>query len=94
MTLVTVVTCDITHMRVSCDNMSLCIVQATFVLEVDAPSHLTVLANSPAASTRWIVSSAASSVARVSFQPTPPMSTYLLSVAVGELKAASATTNK
>lgn len=64
--------------------------QATFVVEIDAPSDMTVLSNAPAAATRWILSSADSSVSRVTFQPTPVMSTYLLSIAVGHLKAATA----
>lgn len=68
--------------------------QATFVVEVEAPSDLTVLSNSPAASTRWILNSATSSVSRTTFQPTPVMSTYLLSIAVGELKAVKADTSR
>lgn len=68
--------------------------QATFVVEVDAPSRLAVLSNAPSASTRWTLSSADISVSRVTFQPTPPMSTYLLSIAVGELKATSSKTKR
>lgn len=68
--------------------------QATFVVEVEAPSDLTVLSNSPAASTRWILNNATSSVSRTTFQPTPVMSTYLLSIAVGELKAVKADTSR
>lgn len=70
------------------------LLQATFAVEVDAPSHLTVLSNSPVAATRWTLEGADSSVARVTFQPTPPMSTYLLSLAVGDLKALTAHTSR
>lgn len=68
--------------------------QATFSVEIDAPAHLTVLSNSPTAATRWILNSADISVSRVTFQPTPPMSTYLLSMAVGELKAVTGQTSR
>jgi hypothetical protein len=68
--------------------------QATFAVEVDAPAHLTVLSNSPVAASRWTLEGADSSVARVTFQPTPPMSTYLLSFAVGDLKAVTAHTSR
>jgi aminopeptidase N len=64
------------------------------VVEIDAPSDMTVLSNSPTSATRWILSSADSSVSRVTFQPTPPMSTYLLSIAVGHLKSATAHTSR
>jgi hypothetical protein len=53
-----------------------------------------VLSNSPASATRWILSSADSSVSRVTFQPTPPMSTYLLSIAVGHLQSATSHTTR
>lgn len=70
------------------------LLQATFVVEIEAPSDLTVLSNSPTASTRWILNNATSSVSRTTFQPTPVMSTYLLSIAVGELKAVTARTSR
>jgi aminopeptidase N len=70
------------------------LLQATFVVVVEAPAALAVLSNAATAATRWLLSSATSSVSRVTFQPTPPMSTYLLSVAVGELKAVSGNTNR
>jgi aminopeptidase N len=72
----------------------LVLLQATFVVVVEAPAALAVLSNAAAASTRWVLSIASSSVSRVTFQPTPPMSTYLLSVAVGELKAVSGKTSR
>jgi aminopeptidase N len=77
-----------------CAALCMMLPQATFVVEVEAPSDLTVLSNSPAASTRWILNSASSSVSRTTFQPTPVMSTYLLSIAVGELKSVQADTSR
>lgn len=66
---------------------ALLLLQATFVVEVAAPSHMAVLSNTLPAST---TNSSDGSVKSVRFLPTPPMSTYLLSIAVGELAAVSA----
>jgi aminopeptidase N len=68
--------------------------QATFVVELQAPSHLAVLSNSPSASTHWVIGDSGDSVACTTFLPTPPMSTYLLSFAVGQFKSVTASTSR
>lgn len=71
--------------------------QATFVVQVSAPPHLTVLSNMLEASSSTTYtggSNGGGSTKLVTFLPTPPMSTYLLSVVVGELQAVAANTTR
>jgi hypothetical protein len=74
-------------------------VQATFEVQVLAPAGLTVLSNMPEANSTAGSSSSSSSTAGkgsrlVTFTPTPPMSTYLLSIVVGQLEAVQGMTDR
>jgi hypothetical protein len=68
------------------------LLQATFMVEVLAPGGLTVLSNMPEEADSTALTGNGSRL--VSFLPTPPMSTYLLSVVVGELAAVTARTTR
>ncbi len=61
--------------------------KARFALSVTTASGHTVISNSPAAK----VEPLGGGRKKVSFAPTPPLSTYLLALAVGELEASEAT---
>lgn len=65
-----------------------CCFQATFVILLEAPAHLSILSNMPEASRRPC-SSTTDSVC-VEFLPSPPMSTYLVAIAVGDMQSVSA----
>jgi aminopeptidase N len=72
--------------------------KAVFTLSVIAPSKDTVLSNTPIAEEApyngelW--QAAKGDVRRVTFQPTPRMSTYLLALAIGEMHRKSTTTER
>jgi hypothetical protein len=70
--------------------------QATFTVLIEAPAHLVVLSNMPEAARSNLPASSSSSSSRVlvEFLPTPLMSTYLLSVAVGDVQAVTSRTNR